>query len=243
MEDSDLIARLYPADAVGYALDMIQGHPRCIKGAQQPELDSQSRTSRESTVEYQEFDDDVALPYLELRFSHVPRTSLGLIFGRSASSDIVLPSLAKISSSHFALTYKNTFADGHYRLVVRDLGSTRGTTVSYDGKGDELRKGFDWIASGFEVPVSVESLIIQPHKYLSFRLVVIHHDIASPAYIDNVKRFCNVGTAADNFLGGLGLQPYPDMERTTGANTRLSNPILIQQDPSVERQQWGGVPL
>jgi len=229
-EDPDVIARLYPAHVAGYARDIIEEHPSCVGGGQYPQLDSQSRTSRESTMEYQQSEDGGTLPYIELKFSQVPRTSLGLVFGRSARSDIVLPKLAGISSSHFALTYKNSFADGRYRLVVRDLGSTRGTMVTYDRRGDEPRKRFDWIVSGFSVPTATQTLLIQPHKWLTFRLVVFRRNLSSPSYISNVERFCKGTAAPEDLFGDLGLQPYPETERTTGAHTPLSSPILIQQD-------------
>jgi serine/threonine-protein kinase Chk2 len=170
------------------------------------------------------------LPYIEVRFSNVPRTSVGLVFGKDPStSDILLPPLPGISRSHFALTYKNTFVDGCYRVVVRDLGSTRGAAVSYDRKGDHVRSKFDWIVSGFDPPSRTEVLIIQPNKAPQFRLVVAHHDITSPIYISNVEQFRRGAVAAEDLLGGLGLQSGLETERTTGAHTPVDKPVLIPQ--------------
>lgn len=111
-----------------------------------------SRRDRESTDPPEEYEDDAnknTLPCIELRFSDPPRTSAGLVFGTDpTTSDVILPGLKGISRRHFALTYKIKFDDGRDRLIVRDLGSTYGTIVKYDGKGDRLRSKFDWIIGG-----------------------------------------------------------------------------------------------
>ncbi|KAJ2897316.1 DNA damage response protein kinase DUN1 [Zalerion maritima] len=105
IENTDLIARvyLYNEQPPGYA----------------------TRASTEPPEKDYDLDE---LPYLELKFSHIPRTSSGLVFGTDPNtSDIVLPGGQGLSRRHFALTYKNKFDDGYYRLIVRDLGSIYGT--------------------------------------------------------------------------------------------------------------------
>jgi serine/threonine-protein kinase Chk2 len=230
-EDPDLIARVYPADPAGHARDVIMKHPWGVAREREPSLPARSRTSRESTVESQGGDELEGLPYLELRFSQLPRSSSGFVFGTSkATSDVVLPGWPGISRNHFALTYKNTFRDGKYRLVVRDLGSTSGTVVTYDRRGGERRSKFDWAVSGFVVPASAKTLIIEPHRSVRFRLVVPHHNLRSPDYIRNVERFRQGAAAAEDLLGVLGFQHGPETERPTGIHTPLEIPVFIKQD-------------
>ncbi|KAL2020023.1 hypothetical protein VTK56DRAFT_8926 [Thermocarpiscus australiensis] len=121
MEDTDLIARLYPDKDSTYAIDMIKNHPHCIH--------PKRRTRGLEPTEPPESEDNDfdRLPRLELRFSNIPRTSSGLVFGRDPDTcDVVLPNIPGISRRHFALTFKNTFVDGLYRLIVRDLAPNMG---------------------------------------------------------------------------------------------------------------------
>ncbi|KAK4137336.1 kinase-like protein [Trichocladium antarcticum] len=233
-QDHDLIAFLYPATKNGDAYDMIQKHPQC----RPPKLPSKSpvtpqgRTSRESTAPAEEEDENLIerLPHIELRFSNTPRTSSGLVFGTDpTTSDVLLPRTPGLSRRHFALTYKNSFKDRCYRLVVRDLGSTQGTVVTYDDKGNESRSNFDWIVDGFDIAHKTRALIVQPHRDLGFQLVINRHDLSSPAYIDNVARFCHGAAGAEDLLGGLGLQNGPETERNSGILTPTKNPIMISR--------------
>jgi serine/threonine-protein kinase Chk2 len=195
MADTDLIARVYPYKddlLLLHAQNAIENSLRCMPPIQQREKAHQSRSSRESTESREDSDNTDTLPYLELRFSDPPRTSSGLVFGTDTNiCDVVLPNVKGmgISKRHFALTYKNQFADGCSRLIVRDLGSRHGTIVTYDGKGGTPRSEFDWIIDGFRLPNETETLIVQLHETLMFQIIVARHDITSPAYANNVERF------------------------------------------------------
>ncbi|KAH8747276.1 kinase-like domain-containing protein [Diaporthe sp. PMI_573] len=236
MADTDLIAWVYPYEDLEYRYAQAtieassQYMPPRVAPQEPPEI-HWSRGARESTEPPERNankDDNLdTLPYLELRFSDVPRTSLGLVFGVDNTCDIALPQIPGISKRHFALTYKNKFEDGYHRLIVRDLGSTFGTAVTYDDKGDELRSKFDWIIDGFRATDKTKKIIVQPHEGLKFRIVVARHDITSPAYIDNVERFRQGAAAAEELLHCLGFQSGPETERNTGAHTPVKNRILL----------------
>ncbi len=230
--DPDVIARLYPAEPDGFANDVICNHRGHIP-ARRPAPD---RTSRESTVGLDEDRNPIdELPYIEFRFSRPPRSSLGFVFGTGSNSDVVLKDRkgnvrSRLSRSHFALTYKNAFRDGHSRLVVRDLESLHGTTVTYDSKGKDRRRKFDWTVSGPGVPVRVRTLIIQPDPWLTFRLIVMHHNIASPAYNASIQMFRRGGASAMDLLGGLGFENGPETERQTGVHTPVKDPVFIERE-------------
>ncbi|KAK3935962.1 hypothetical protein QBC46DRAFT_346060 [Diplogelasinospora grovesii] len=213
MADTDVIARVYPFNKYEkYAREAIENSSRYLPPKvklTEPRETHLSRSAREST-EPPERNREVnldELPYLEVRFSDVPRTSAGLVFGTDPTCDVVL-SMKGISRRYFALTYKKKFPDGYHRLIVRDLGSTYGTIVTYDKKGDEPRSNFDWIIDGFELPNRTEDIIVQPHEHLKFRVI---------------------GAAdTEDLLGGLRLKSGPATERNTGAHTPVvKRPILL----------------
>jgi hypothetical protein len=188
MADADLIARVYPCpDQDSYSLSVIEASSR-RKPRKAPPLSTLEPTE---PPERGLFHDTDYLPYLELRFSDIPRTASGLVFGTDPKTcDIVLPNHVRgISRRHFALTFDNNFDDGHYRLVVRD-SSTYGTMVTYDGTALKLGTNRDSVISGHRVASDARKIIVRPHDDLRFRIVVAPHDITSAAYIANAKRFC-----------------------------------------------------
>ncbi|KUI70588.1 DNA damage response protein kinase DUN1 [Cytospora mali] len=235
MADPDLIARVYPDNRhEKHALQTIEASSRYRPAkiaSQEAQYVHLSRTARDSTEPPEDTHDEApdTLPCIELRFSDPPRTSSGLVFGTDpATSDVVLPSLRGISRRHFALTFKNTFDDGYNRLVVRDLGSTYGTMVTYNGKGDKVRSNFDWITNGFRLPDHTKQIIVQLHEHIKFRIIISSHDIASPAYIADVKRFRQGAANPQDLLGGLGFQSGPATERNSGAQTPvIKRPVLL----------------
>jgi serine/threonine-protein kinase Chk2 len=152
------------------------------------------------------------------------------VFGKDPDkTDIVLPNIRGISRQHFALTFRNDFSDKRYRLVVRDLGSTEGTMVTYNGRGNRIRSRFDWIVAGFDVPYESDLLIVQPSKECKFQLVVAPHDLASLEYITNVERFLRGAADSDTLFSTLHLQSGPRTERNTVAHTPGNRPILINR--------------
>jgi serine/threonine-protein kinase Chk2 len=246
MADTDLIAHVYPYDVDHpflYARNAIEASSRCMpprfpqeaQQQQQQEEALEGRSSRESTesIESQAEDDNPdTLPYLEIRFSHAPRTSSGLVFGTDEKiCDVVLPKIKGlgVSRRHFTLTYKNNFDDVCPRLIVRDLGSKYGTAVAYGNQGGKhTRSHFDWILDGFDLPNKTKDLIVRLHDNLQFRIVVARHDITSPAYAANVERFRHGAANPQDLLHGLGLQSGPETERNSGAQTPVQRPILLR---------------
>ncbi|KAI0815428.1 kinase-like domain-containing protein [Xylaria sp. FL0064] len=214
MADTDLIACVYPYrdSEFGYARKAIEDSPRYMPPKllpQVPPVTRKIRGARESTEPLENRDDDNnvnpdTLPYIELRSSDGLRTLSGFVFGKDPeTSDIVLPSIGHISRRHFALTYKNKFDDGYRRLIMRDLGSTRRTIVTYANKGRELRSKFDWIIDGSDVLYRTDEFIIEPYEDLKFRVIVTRHDITSPPYVDNVERFRQGAAGAEDLFGPI----------------------------------------
>ncbi|KAH8761618.1 hypothetical protein F5883DRAFT_647083 [Diaporthe sp. PMI_573] len=207
MADTDLIVQIYPFnDPLYYVQKTINASSRFMPPRQpQQRQDPYGHSSRESTEALEEYNPET-LPYIELRFSGPPRTS-------SASG---------------TSPYKRTEINKRYHLIVRYLKSTNGTTVAYDRKGrDKRRSKFDWIVDGFDLPNQTKNLIVQLHQNLSFRIIVNHHDITSPIYIDNVERFRQGAANLQNLVSGFSLQSGPDTERNSGTQTSVKHSILL----------------
>lgn len=230
MADTDVIARVYPfQDRTEEVQPAIEKSSRCMppKVRKPPQQSRRGQGSRDSTASPVPYDPD-ELPCLEVRFNNSPRTPSGLVFGTDTTCDIVLPKIPGVSKRHFALTYKNSFPDGCYRLVVRDLGSKYGTKVTYGTKGDEPRSDFDWIIDEFRLLDSTKPLIVHLHEDVKLHIIAMPHDIASPAYVANVERFRKGAANPETLLDGLELQSGPSTEGNSGAHTPVvKNPIHI----------------
>lgn len=257
--DSDLIARVYPStdelsriDSSSYATQTITSNSGC-----QPPLRSvpgqraQFSNDRESTPamdHHPTTDKDKLdmLPFLELRFSKLPRAPGGVVFGTDGRiSDVQLPNVRRASRRQFAITFKK-FPDGRYRLIAHDLGSTFGTEVSYNGEIDKsqerkkFRRSFDWILSGSEYPARERTVIqIQVNDHLTFRIVPVHHDVNSPTYMRNVERFMRGTATSDALLGALQLHSGLQAVAASTAQTPSTEPILLPMDPKTSNGSFG----
>lgn len=239
MEDSNLIACLFPADRDRQAQDAIcmrQNSGRYIPPQRDPEPE---HGSRESTVsEDDENNDPTSYPGLQLTFNSGPKAGQGFVIGTDRNyCDIVLPKLNKISRRHCCLTF-----DAERRLILRDL-STNGTIVEYDGQGGqkrqtiityddkerEKRHHFTWILSGSPVQ-EVKKIVIQIDK-IRFRIIVSKHEAYPDLYNDNVNRFLCEANANDELrFGALGIQSTTSTAQQSGAHTPIpQRPIYINQ--------------
>jgi hypothetical protein len=105
-------------------------------------------------------------------------------------------------SNHCAITF-----DDQNRLILRDLGSTNGTMVLYNGH-EHKRRNFDWIIGGDPV---TKNLIIEfkISGIFKFRLVATSYDAKDPQHAQRVARFRAGKRPADARLQALGLSPAP----------------------------------
>ncbi|KAK7397631.1 hypothetical protein QQX98_012998 [Neonectria punicea] len=160
-------------------------------------------------------------PRIEIRFSNIPRTDRGVIFGANSNCDVVL-NCQGVSNYHFSLTF-----DEMNRPIVQDLGSSMGTEVTYGTEGHGVRSDFRWIVGGARVLRKKRDIIIRVIETISFRIVVPRHDIASQAYIDKVNWFRQGTATAEDLLGDLGLPR--DTKLHTGAQTPGTGAIYLKK--------------
>ncbi|KAG8415249.1 hypothetical protein J3458_009111 [Metarhizium acridum] len=233
MDVKDLIARVYPSvDPHGHTAEAIRASPYYVQSQslsdEPPKKFQYGRDDRETTEPTQEEDAKVSAydgrPFIEIRFSKIPRSSHGVIFGCNRKSDVVLPNLRGLSHFHFSLTF-----DERRRFIVKDLGSLMGTEVTYDNKGKGKRRNFNWIISGDRKALQEQNIIINIHENVKFEIVAINHNITSPSYIDNVEKFCQGSVTAEGLLDDLNIPLRPDTEFATEAHTPGEGPICLKK--------------
>lgn len=135
---------------------------------------------------------------LMLRFSHGARSSVGVVGGCAGHVDLVFPNIPGVSKIHLAFT----FDDKTNMPIARDLGSTGGTKVTYNGEPGERLSGFDWPLIGPSIAKGTHPILNITDR-LQFKVIVPHRDFASPDYIEKVKRF-RLGTAdPENLFASL----------------------------------------
>ncbi|KAL8893840.1 MAG: hypothetical protein Q9192_004872 [Flavoplaca navasiana] len=238
--NDNVLAYIYPAlGTSGY-----RGAVRCIEenianpgylpptrsGPQVPEAqhgppDTFARRERETTVDEEDDDEDEEHGHLryeaciKVTFDHIPKTTYGLRAGRSDIAELRLVKFPGVGFLHFALTF-----DSNNRLVVRDLGSTCGTTVIYGRLGRARRSHFDWIVGGSDFLEGVSRTIIKVAKSVQFQLVVPRHDVESEAYRAKVDRFRAGTPNTDQLLdlGRVGLLSPVKTELPSGVQTPSS---------------------
>lgn len=202
MEDNDIIAYVYPHGVRSeVASKAIETSSRCVGPRIQSSRSRYNRGERQSTEppESQGASDLDYLPCLMIRFSEIPRTDHGLVFGSNNMCDIVLDTQG-MSNCHFSLTF-----DNEGRLVVKDLKSLVGTEVTYDGQGVVARSEFRWIVGGHRIPLVKTSIVIKVQKTVSFQIVVPYHNISSSAHLERVNRFRQGAATAEELFGDLGV--------------------------------------
>jgi hypothetical protein len=243
-DDDDAIAYIYPAVGTqGYLaaarsidestasplyLGPRRRRPRVVETSQSGPPDIFARHEREQTVEEEE-DADAGqlhgdLDYeacIRVTFDSIPKTRYGLRVGRDSDAEFRVLDLPGVSAYHFALTF-----DANYRLIVRDLGSTYGTSVIYDGMGWGRWRSFDWIVGGSGFLQKVNTIVVKVNKFLQFRLVIPQHGVDSKSYRDRVDRFRAGVTDAEQVLdlGRLGPLSRVNTAAPSGARTPTSGP-------------------
>ena len=256
MEEDDVFVRIYPfVDRFDEIFDVKRSN--AFRAIERPEnrsryvpsktglAESPAQQHRQRFRRWTQTPGDVQgltighLPCLEVRFSKGPRTSAGLVFGTSRTCDVVLPKLRRISTRHFALTYKPSRSqDECYHLVTRDLGSSGGTEVTYDGEGAGRRHDFDWIINGFDHLERTKRIVVKLYEKIKFLIVVARFDVTSAAYVAGVKRFLQGAATPGGLMRGLGLRSGLATEGLTGAHTPVvKEPILVTVD---DKAGFGG---
>ncbi|KAH8696864.1 hypothetical protein GQ44DRAFT_779505 [Phaeosphaeriaceae sp. PMI808] len=205
MDDPDVIAYLFPPEGQGRdgakeAINMLANRsrflpPRRRNDSIMPAPESQSRFVREKTEELEgQPPEDSSRPGGEtepagrLSFAQVDRRQW----------------------YHFALTFNEKM-----RLAVKDLDSTVGTRVIYDGEEGQRGHGIAWSARGPSLAKG-KVPVIKVVGELQFRLIVPDHDITSQAYRDNVARFLEGAALAEDL--------FLDMKITNRTQTELPTP-------------------
>lgn len=171
---------------------------------------------------------------LMVRFSHGARSHVGVVGGHALNADLALQNIPGISKFHLAFTF-----DDQYRLIVRDLGSTGGTKVTYNREEGQRRSKFDWLLSGPGIARG-KPPVLNITDLVQFKVIVPPRDIASSDYIDRVKSFRVGTTDPEDLFASFVLLSSPGTRLPTGQQTPStgSHPILYKKKLGAGRF-WG----
>ncbi|KAI1108504.1 kinase-like domain-containing protein [Nemania sp. NC0429] len=226
--DPDLIARIYPyPDGSEVATEAIKSSSRYVAPRVQqakPRIPySQHERQHTEPPEDPQSLNLSTLPCVELRFSNIPRTRHGLIFGSNPDSDVFI-NHPSISYHLFTLTY-----DAQRRLIVKDWGSSYGIEVRYGGEDSGRRSKFQWIVGGHPTPFTKRTIVINVNNHASFRIVVPPYSAASGAYNDEVDRFCKGTATAEDLFRALDMPSRPVTEQPSGSHTLGTGAIHLKK--------------
>lgn len=238
--DGDVIAYIYPAVGTqGYrdaarsisesgASPLYLSPRRRVHRVVETQSGSPDRHERERTAEEDEdrgegqlHDDLDYEACIRVPFGSIPKTRYGLRVGRDSDAEFHVLDGPGVSAYHFALTF-----DDNYRLIVRDLGSTCGTSVMYDDMERGRWRSFDWIVGGSGFLQKVKTIVVKVTQFLQFRLVIPRHDVDSKSYRERVDRFRAGATDAEQVLdlGRLGPLSRIITAAPSGARTPTTSP-------------------
>jgi hypothetical protein len=231
MADTDLIARVYLHGIVQdetlaafqtslYYVPPLFKAPRPLPAYHREERQPTEPPETDNVPELDGF------PYVELRLDNAPRFRSGFVFGHDPDSDVVLPYQRGVGYHHFTLTF-----DEAKRPAVKDWGSLTGTEVTYGNQGHGVRRGFQWIVGGHDVPRTRGPIIVTIRADVRIRLqiIVAHHDVVSPTYVDKVDRFLHGTAATEDLFSSLDIPNRLDTERPTRAHTPSTGPIHLRK--------------
>lgn len=245
MADTDDIFCLFPssdsAGSVGalLAINYSANQSRFVAPRRVPHLlssqlsqdqvfaDDVDRHARAATEQPEQHNSVEYKPCLRATFSDGPKTRHGLIAGWDPKADIRLPKYTGVSFHHFSLTFNE-----EYQPVVRDLGSSIGTSITYGKQDTEPRVSFDWIVGGhnFLELRNKSPIQINITQFLKFHLVVPEHDITSPSYRAKVDKFREGTADPDKLLGEIKLISRPETVVATGTQTPRKGAIILKDE-------------
>ncbi|GAO18941.1 hypothetical protein UVI_02058750 [Ustilaginoidea virens] len=163
------------------------------------------------------------MPFIEVRFSMIPRSSYRVLFGCSKKCDVSLPDIKGPSNYHFCLTI-----DEQNRFFVKDLGSNAGTEVTYKSKGKGTRRSFKWIVGGDKNAHREKTIIIKIHDYIQFKVIAANTiSYANHAPIMS-KKFRQGSAAAQDLIQDLDIF-RSGTNLHTGAQTPGEGPIYVKK--------------
>ncbi len=184
------------------------------EGRYDPPLQPRRRAAREITpARDQLVNEERPVRRLRLTFDNGPHDwSEGFVFGRDdLSCDVLLADFeSRVSRQHFAIAFNDA---GH--VILRDLGSTYGTTVSYNRQhGDQVRAHFTWIlftwVHTFEVRI--------PETDIAFRVELSWDARSPPKILENFFAACQSSEQLPK-LRPLGLESRTSTAAPSGSKS------------------------
>ncbi|KAI6609192.1 hypothetical protein MCOR14_012066, partial [Pyricularia oryzae] len=219
--NADLIACISCSDSQTFVKRLICEYNGVVGNREEEEY---RRGSREATASLSGDEASQSFVSMELRFSRGSKTKQGFVFGASPSCDFILDGKG-ISNRHFAITFDD---DG--RFIVRDLHSTNGLAVTYNGKAKAIRKGgFHWIIGGDAILEGVEIEICPaPSKKTTISILVQSAiSLNDPGHLERVATFLQDTAPLEQRLYDQVLSEIPTALATQTASANLLSSIYF----------------
>lgn len=205
-DPGDVILWLLPHTGAGFdgaevTTDLSKNKSRLIAArcgaAKEREITRVEREGTEVPQERGSFEDTPSLVFL---FSHGARTSLGVVGGCAMDADFHISDMVGVSRYHLAITF-----DAQNRPILRDLGSTSGTKLTYNGEKGYRLSNFDWPLVGPSI-ANGRPPILNITDQIQFKVILPSRDYTSPGHIERVARFRAGTEDPENQLASLIIQ-------------------------------------
>lgn len=239
--DPDIILYLYPSKGEGYdgasfAISMPQNDSRFLAARRSDALkprDIPRRQERGGTELPEERGPLEKTDCLVVRFSHGARTRVGVVCGCAPNVDLAFQNLPGISKFHLAFTF-----DDQNRPIARDLGSTGGTKVIYNGEEGERLSRFDWPLQGPSIARG-KPPVLNITDLVQFKVIIPPRDITSHDYLDRVANFREGTADPENLFASLILKSAPTTRLPTGQQTPSAGSYPIHYKKKLGAGEFG----
>ncbi|KAM3458418.1 hypothetical protein NHJ6243_007419 [Beauveria neobassiana] len=227
--DDDVILTLMPADGHGYWGALLAtrsaANERFLRRAPGQSIPGRhgvshnvpdDRSEREKTEPLVKPIASDSARCLVLRFSQGCKTNAGIIAGSSPEhADLLLPVFTDVSKKHIAFTF-----DRMNVPIARDLQTTAGTRVIYDGETRDRVSGFDWSLVGPSI-AGDKLPILDISDEVKFKVKVPKRDFSSPDYVEKVNRFRQGSTDPAELLDSVKIRTEGGTQVQTGQQSPL----------------------
>lgn len=144
----------------------------------------------------------------------------GFVCGRYGHmADLIIPAhFSSVSNCHFSITFNDD-----YQLIIRDLNSSLGTDVLFDGHSEGVRRNGAWVIGDSDILQNVSRITIRIPNNVGFDVEVEPFDPKCPDFRRKVDKFLQRSVVLDSRLCSSDNQS--DWIPTFPARTRIPEAI------------------
>ena len=236
----DVILYLLPHSGEGYdgaafAISMLRNKSRFVAARhdlpKHRDIPRQERDGTEQSVERELLENTDCLV---VRFSDDAKTHVDVVdeCERDANIDLTFQNILGISRFHFVFIF-----DEQNISIAKNLGSTGGTKIIYNGKKKKRLSNSDWPLINFSIAkgkLSIFNII----NFVQFKVIVSHWNITFRNYVDRVKSFHEGTVNSENLFAFFIIQSAQGI-RLPYRTTRATDGFPLPSDSLQKETRWG----